>query len=511
VGLPSVLPIMNGTELTIGPNLTRFEPTFFSATRNLIDHSGSLDDLRNSQTRTLDYFPDSQLITDSMLVMHYANAQLRRSEIASNLSASVFAGSASYMGSKRALAGFIVEAIASILPTHGIVLDLMCGSGAVAGACSRFWRTFASDAQQFCMKLALIQGGGYNRERAQVTLSHLLPYAREHAAILRRIFAPAIDLEDQIFHGDLGDSAVVAYRDLMRALTDQPQRLVISGWDSFQEILRRKKAPDMSPYCLFTTYFANVFFGLQQSIEIDSLRFAVDQLPDEEDRDWALGTLTASVSALATSYGGHFAQPIIRRPDDIVAHKIAKIVEKRSRSVFHEFSVRFLQLADQSEKTARAIAPVLGPWEVALRSLDEITGGVPVAVYVDAPYTRDEYSRYYHVLETLIKYSYPLSTGSGRIPSKGAGERFASEFMTRSESLLTALLVRLLTEIVRRGWIAVWSYSTIGRVSIPDVVAGVAAVASCEVRSYAAPYVYKPQGRRGAKRVNESLLLLIPH
>ncbi|MYD86067.1 MAG: modification methylase, partial [Acidobacteria bacterium] len=41
-------------------------------------------------------------------------------------------------------------------------------------------------------------------------------------------------------------------------------------------------------------------------------------------------------------------------------------------------------------------------------------GSRPTVVYADPPYTRDQYSRYYHIHETLLQYDYPTSSGSGR-------------------------------------------------------------------------------------------------
>jgi len=48
------------------------------------------------------------------------------------------------------------------------------------------------------------------------------------------------------------------------------------------------------------------------------------------------------------------------------------------------------------------------------------------AVYADPPYTRHEYSRYYHVYETLHRYDYPESHGTGRYRS----DRHTSDFST---------------------------------------------------------------------------------
>lgn len=51
------------------------------------------------------------------------------------------------------------------------------------------------------------------------------------------------------------------------------------------------------------------------------------------------------------------------------------------------------------------------------------------AVYADPPYTKDQYSRYYHVYETMYQYDYPSAEGMGRARS----DRFASPFCLKTE------------------------------------------------------------------------------
>jgi adenine-specific DNA-methyltransferase len=50
-------------------------------------------------------------------------------------------------------------------------------------------------------------------------------------------------------------------------------------------------------------------------------------------------------------------------------------------------------------------------------------------VYADPPYTKDQYSRYYHLYETLYRYDYPVSVGAGRYRD----DRFVSDFSLRSK------------------------------------------------------------------------------
>lgn len=79
------------------------------------------------------------------------------------------------------------------------------------------------------------------------------------------------------------------------------------------------------------------------------------------------------------------------------------------------------------------IRTIDGPWKQALERMKPFVS-LNSLVYLDAPYKRNEYSRYYHVLETMVKYDYPSSENKGHISSKSKGERFATEFFTKKQT-----------------------------------------------------------------------------
>ena len=81
------------------------------------------------------------------------------------------------------------------------------------------------------------------------------------------------------------------------------------------------------------------------------------------------------------------------------------------------------------------------------------------AVYADPPYTKDQYSRYYHAYETLYRYDYPDSRGAGRNRS----DRFTTGF-----SLKTAVVASfhdLCRNVSRMRVPLVVSYPTSGLLS----------------------------------------------
>ena len=249
------------------------------------------------------------------------------------------------------------------------------------------------------------------------------------------------------------------------------------------------------PYRLFTSYFSNVFFGLSQCIQLDSLRYAVDQLTGE-DKEWALGALIVTAYQVASIHAGHFAQP-----KSVTKGNIKDILTIRQRSAFHEFSKRFMCLASASAECPNAINLIDGPWRNALADFPSQNNTQRnTVVYLDAPYKRDEYSRYYHVLETLTRYDYPSSENNGRLRSKKAGERFSTEFFTKNATSVEDSFYSIITMILSKKMVCVWSYSDNGIASIMKVIDRVKRETSCKVKLFGIPYHHNSQ-RQASKKL----------
>lgn len=509
-GRPSSFDLHRDTRVNLAQRTSPVDPGVNAALRNLVDFvnrsrpDGGRGDLR------VPYLSGSEVFTTSPTIAEFADLQVKRDLDLKSLQASRFAGTAHYMGSKRALGAFLVHGLCGVLPDNGIVLDIMCGSGAAAAAFSRVWDTRVSDAQLFCQILATVQGGGFSVRRAEKLLEKLLPATRKHASDLQERLRGLLEQEDQLLHGDLGEDLLRQYRTFIEGVPTYPNEGTFGDWDPTNEVRSRKNDAKREPYCLFTCYFANVFFGLRQCVEIDSVRFAIDSLDDEDERRWALGALIAAVSDRSTTYGGHFAQPKYRTASEITQKSLGRVVEGRTASIVHEFSIRLLNLARASESAPRPITTTPGPWLAALTSWKGDVRGRPALVYLDAPYKREEYSRYYHVLETLVSYDYPGCVGCGKTPDRRLGERFQSEFFTRTKSSIEGILVNVIAQVLSCGFACAWSYSDNGDANIVTVVNDVGTRIRCRVRSLSTLYEHKPQGGRRAKTVTEYLLVFTP-
>jgi adenine-specific DNA-methyltransferase len=485
-------------------------PIFYAALRNLFsDFNSFASSELVDAVESYSYHNQTKIVSPIKEIKNYITEQINRANILDTINISQFTNSAYYMGSKKALGGFLVEAISSVLPDDGVLVDLMCGSGGISGVFNKYWDTYSSDAQQFSQILAMIHGGGFSVSNAQSLLNEILPIAHSHATELYSKLKNYIDKEDKVFHGEISEDLLLEYQRYIDSFPTYPDGGQLD-WDPISEVLSRKKNPNLYPYCLFTTYFSNIYFGLRQSVEIDSLRYAIDQIECEKAKKWALGTLITTLSALGTSYGGHFAQPKIKTSKDLNMNNFLKVIEKRSHSIIHEFNIRFLKLSSESEKTNRSITIIPGPWQTTLSHLDKLNIKRPIVIYMDAPYKREEYSRYYHVLETLVNYQYHSCVGIGKIPDKQKGERFQSEFFTRKNDLLNEAFINLIEQILNRGWICAWSYSNSGSADIVLIIERIKKNKNCIIKTFSTPYRHVSQRGKKPKQVVEYLIVFIP-
>ena len=468
------------------------------------------DDSDNKAISTVMYKGSSyEIKTNNANISEFINRHINEFYSVLNQRSFVLARSANYQGSKATFTAAICAIVEAFSTKDVVVLDLMCGAGSVSGALSHYRSVVASDAQSFSRNLAKVQGGGIDVATAKNILSKVVDSYVSHFDLLQEEIQSDLEKENEFLSTEISDSLchdfsewVLNYR---RVGHENPSRRY-----SKSKLDLRKKNNFEKPGVLFTSYYANLFFGVRQAAEIDSLRMAISCLDNNIYKQWALGALTATVSYCAYSYAGHFAQPKInlsKTGDNRT--QIKEIFKKRSISVHHEFIARLLSLAEESEKKLHDVQDVEGPWEDALLKTDELVGDKDVFVYLDPPYTRDEFSRYYHVLETLTHYNYPEISGKASIPLKGSKGRFRSNFFTRNVSDIENLLVEIILECLNRKWTCLWSYSSGGMANIARVLERLEKYTS-SIELFSSKHSYAPQGKQKSKQVIEYFILFIP-
>jgi adenine-specific DNA methylase len=228
-------------------------------------------------------------------------------------------------------------------------------------------------------------------------------------------------------------------------------------------VLSQERPGADEPFRLVLGRYANHYFGIAQAAEIDSIRAAIDSLRDVTDVEREVCLAALLVAAVVCTTGPHFAQP--RQALSLRGFK--EIMERRSRSVLWEFELAIRRLPNRHSRTRPFRRVTNVDWLDAVEQFDmDIGGSRPAAVYFDPPYSKLQYSRYYHVLNVLIAYDYPSVSGKGRYPP--LAHRFSSRFEFNAGSARREF-VRAFEACRSRDLHVLVSYSDTGFIPIADL------------------------------------------
>jgi adenine-specific DNA-methyltransferase len=312
--------------------------------------------------------------------------------------------------------------------------------GSVAESLKDVAPVVTNDAMSFTAALSRARFTAVSRSASSANVAERLVSAYKEA--LQRLEAD--------FHAELsGEAAALAGS---RAdLTLYMERALHVGNSAPHRRAARTAAESSGAghYRLATLYFSAGYLSFRQAVELDALRAAIDADRCLGDRDWLLGAWIAATSVLINA-PGHTAQFL--RPNSASAH--SRIVRTWARSMWDEFveALETVALVGSVEWRCRNSVYVGD-------ALDLISAGQLRdigTVYADPPYTRDQYSRYYHVYETLYRYDYPNSSGAGRNRS----DRFTTGFSLKSA--VVASFHDLCRNVARMGVPLVISYPSAG-------------------------------------------------
>lgn len=307
-----------------------------------------------------------------------------------------------YLGSKLRLLDPIRHAVAAVAPVGAPVCDLFAGSGVVSLALASEWDVTSVDIQEYsrvlCNGLSNPPADAYNagaslcdrahsgslRSRLRHALRRLL--ARERQCVVDATDGELDGLCDLLEHGSL-----LAIDD--RA--DMPRQLRTELRAALDEL--HEQGLVGGPETVVTRHFGGRYFSWEQAIDFDALLGQI-HIAEQPHRDFHLAAALVVASDVVNTVGKHFAQPIKLRDANGLPkrHLVKQTLRDRALDVFDLYRASCESLA--------ALRPARGRHR-AIRSdylafLESDTTPF-AALYADPPYTRDHYSRYYHVLETM--------------------------------------------------------------------------------------------------------------
>lgn len=260
-----------------------------------------------------------------------------------------------YMGNKSKLINYIIPAIREITPVDGVVCDLMAGSNSVSYALKEYFTVYTNDVQTYSYAISkgLIENNQYSISMAS-------------------------------------------------AIADVQNNIIENRNHGY--------------YHLFYDTYSGTYFSEQQCKDIDSVKYAIDQLEDNGKKYLYITALMAAMCTIQSS-PGHFAQFMPATHSRIIPLQAMNLIDEFYKKCDNYSNIYFNNCnnrcfcMDYKELFNTGF-------------LNNIN-----TIYLDSPYSQEQYSRFYHVLETLVKYDYPKVEHKAKYRT----DRFMSDFCYKNK------------------------------------------------------------------------------
>jgi adenine-specific DNA methylase len=346
-----------------------------------------------------------------------------------------------YLGCKASFTSEIQEAIDEVDPSGGRVLDLFAGTGSVGLALGVSREVTTVDMQEYSRVLcsAVLNPAGLSNNEIKEFLA--CATSNETSKQVLWCLEPLISYEikciEDAVSGDFGSLVeLLESPPLVVRATPEFAATSTSLSNAANEVISRFHEVGLwqSPATTVARYFGGVYFSFTQAAMLDAILSAAES-SNEQDRDTLKAAVLSTASQLVNTVGKQFAQPIQpRNKSGAVKASLIKVVE---RDRFMDVLELYKAWLSKYASLPRAIG---NPKALQQDYLNAITkhGESCSVVYADPPYTRDHYSRFYHVLETMCLRDNPLISkvmkNGSLMPSRGAyrEDRHQSNFCIRS-------------------------------------------------------------------------------
>lgn len=284
-----------------------------------------------------------------------------------------------YMGSKREILGFVEEAIEALDVDADWFCDLFSGTSVVAGTFKSKFNVMANDVQMYS---AIFSYTYLSNLKATITFADLKRVVSEAEFFRDEFIKTHADLVFE-YNGEIDYNTFNKYESRQRELIDYDFDL---------------------GFHLFAKYYSGTYWSYDQCVWIDSIRAVAEKYKGKPLYYVILSSLIFGMSYVSQSTG-HYAQY-----RDLTVSNFNDILSYRRRDIMPYFKRKFKELITNFNGSAhREYLVTTMDYLDALRIIPE--GAI---VYADPPYQSVHYSRFYHALETLVKYDYPTVKYKGR-------------------------------------------------------------------------------------------------
>ena len=382
-----------------------------------------------------------------------------------------------YMGSKAAILEFIGEAMSHVHADGRPIVDLFAGACAISGGFGHIGKVISNDIQ-------------------------------EYSAVIASTYLKRAEKIGQFDLVSLASKIAVANLAALPEDLDYPPALSLAAFNKLEKRNQLLLYKDFTyTHHLFTRVYSGTWWSAEQCVWIDAFREVLDALHDSQQielADFNFG-LTCLMHAMAyTSQGtGHYAQ----YRDAKTELGMADICKYRRASVPAIFERKFGTLLAWNLENVVDNEHKL----VAMDYRDCLANLPPSIVYADPPYAFVHYSRFYHAMETIVKYDYPEIQHIGGKVVKGRyrSERHQSPFCIKTQ--VKGAFIDLFDGVRKSKSDLLLSYSNTGMIDIEQLMQLATATlgSQYDVWFEHMNHTHMTMGRRAdrSREVTESLII----
>lgn len=334
-----------------------------------------------------------------------------------------------YMGSKKKIINFVVEGINEV-NTGGPVCDLFAGSSVLSGVLRNQVEIISNDIQAYSAVLAN---------------AYLTDYQwNSYPSLIQNIMQSA----DQKVNDFLGSFPQFDF--------NYNREFTLEGFISLEEAQRRLINFDFSKfdYHLFTKNYSGTYWSYNQCVWIDAIRAVAEEYRQTPFYYAILASLMFAMSYNSQSTG-HYAQ----YRDATNQSSMNDILLYRQKEIAPFFQRKMEELQQTLGNNNYSFTTYSLDYRDCLEKIPEKS-----VVYADPPYAFVHYSRFYHAIETLVKYDYPDVQHKGRY----RGDRHQSPFCIKTQ--VEGAFHEMFTRIQKKQANLVLSYSNTGMIALEDLV-----------------------------------------
>jgi adenine-specific DNA-methyltransferase len=380
-----------------------------------------------------------------------------------------------YMGSKRNILDFVVNTIQEIDPACKMRLyDIFAGSSVVGGAFRNIRPVTCNDIQLYSSVIGQIYLQNYNWEETDIdSLEEFYGEVCQESERIKGL------LSDYIIDYSLDHTF-----NYIQEVEENHRGFINREFNGFEH--------------LFIQKFSGTYWSLEQCIDIDATITVLKRPKYSVDffKNLVLGALMFSMAYCSQSTG-HYAQY-----RDLTEDNIQDILIYRKKSLLSLFEKKLYSLSEYFDGENNSDFDHQTTNEDFLDSI--LNSKKNSIIYADPPYQFVHYSRFYHALETLVRYDYPEVKYKGRYRT----DRHQSPFCIRTK--VQDAFKSMFEAVVKKNSTLIISYSDNGMISMEDLISCGKLVSdeySIEIREM--DYLHSTMGRQKDKyrKVKEVLLI----